>query len=63
MRLEEGCVEGMVKAVTKAQSCIPCHKTILGEDERGEAVCRGFYEKHPTAPLQLAAAMGKVRFQ
>jgi hypothetical protein len=63
MRLEEGRVEGLVKAATEAQSCIPCHKTILGGDRRGEAVCRGFYEKHPTVPLQLAAAMGKVRFQ
>jgi hypothetical protein len=63
MQLESGRVEWMVEEATKRQSCIPCHKTILGEDRRGEAICRGFYEKHPTVPLQLAAAMGKVRFQ
>jgi hypothetical protein len=63
MDLEPGRVEWLVKGATEAESCIPCHKTTYGEDPRGEAVCRGFYEKHATVPLRLAATMGKVRFQ
>lgn len=60
MGLEEGRVEQMVADATADDGCIPCHKTILGAHEQ-EAVCRGFYDRHPTTPLRLGAAMGIIK--
>ena len=62
MRLEDGRVNQMVKDATKAQSCIPCHQTTFGQ-AKGNAVCRGFFEQHPTASLQVAQRLGFVIYQ
>ncbi len=62
MRLTPGRVASMVRECERQQSCIPCHKTTYGQ-EPGEAVCRGFFEKHATAPLQVAERMGVIAFQ
>jgi len=62
MYLEEGRVESMVREATKNESCIPCHETTYGQAE-GEAVCRGFFDRHATAPLQIAERLGYVLFQ
>lgn len=58
MQLRPSRVEEMVAAATEHQSCIPCHKTLGG----GEAVCRGFFEKHKTQPLQVAERLGLVEW-
>lgn len=63
MQLQPGRVASMVEQATEAQSCIPCHKTTHGQDKRGEAVCRGFYERHATPPLLLARALDRIKFQ
>lgn len=47
----------MVREATKNESAIVCHAT-LGTKEN--AVCRGFFDKHPTAPLQIAERLGFV---
>ena len=57
--LEEGRVEGMIRDATRNESCITCHET-LGADQ---AICRGFFDKHATQPLQVAQRLGFVVFQ
>lgn len=59
MSLQPGRVEQMVRDATRKQSCIPCHDTLSGE----QAICRGFFEKHPTQPIQVAHRLGFVEFQ
>lgn len=54
MDLRGGRVRGMVEAARKDGSSIVCHKT-LGEHN---AVCRGFFERYATAPLQIAERLG-----
>lgn len=57
MHLEEGRVEDMVTQATKKESCIPCHKTLDGQ----QAVCRGFFDRHKTQPLQIAERLGFIK--
>lgn len=57
MHLEEGRVEQMVHQATRRDSCIPCHKTLDGQ----QAVCRGFFTKHKTSLLQLAERLGVIK--
>lgn len=61
MSLEPGRVEEMIESATRDQSSIVCHQTI---HQRGvdNLACRGFYDKHPTQPLQLARRLGMVEY-
>lgn len=59
MHLQRGRVRAMVDQVKRDESCIPCHKTLDGDN----AVCRGQYDLHPTMPLQVAERMGLIRFE
>lgn len=59
MHLREGRVEQMVAQATRDDSAIVCHSTL---DGRKQAVCRGFYEQHPTWVLRLADVLGQIRF-
>ena len=59
MRLQPGRVEEMVEEATRDEGCIPCHKNLTGE---GEAVCRGFFDKHATQPLQVADRLGYIEW-
>lgn len=56
MDLNPGRKDQMVRDATRAESVIVCHTT-LGSDQ---AVCRGFFEAHKTAPLQIAERLGLV---
>ncbi len=56
MDLEPGRVAGMVADATRKESAIICHQTLDGKN----AVCRGFYDRHPTQPLQVAGRLGLV---
>lgn len=49
----------IVRQAIERESAIVCHSTIGGR----EAVCRGFFNKHKTAPLQIAERLGLVEFQ
>jgi len=59
MYLEDGRVESMVREATGNESCITCHETLSGY----QAVCRGFFDRHATAPLQIADRLGYIAFQ
>jgi hypothetical protein len=56
MELKAGRVRQMVDEAKAAQSAIVCHKTLDGDN----AVCRGFYDRFPTQPLQIAERMGII---
>lgn len=58
MELRSGRVRGMVDDARRDDSTIVCHQTLEGDN----AACRGFFERHPTAPLQLAERLGMVRW-
>jgi hypothetical protein len=65
MSLESGRVEHMVKTCIRNEGVIPCHKTTHGSDPRGEAICRGFFEKHKAdiSVLQMAERMNCIKWQ
>lgn len=56
MRLAPGRVKGMVEGALEAQSCIPCHSTLV---TGSPAICRGFWDSYAgqVLPLMLAKAM------
>ena len=58
MRLQPGRVQGMVKQAMKKESCIPCHETLSGDG----AVCRGFFDRYKTQPLQIAERLKFIKF-
>jgi len=60
MSLRRGRVRQMVDDATRLNSCIVCHDT---SDTKEPAVCRGFFELHPTAALRIAELLGRIRFQ
>lgn len=59
MDLEPGRLEQMIRDATAAESCIPCHKTTYDHHPQ-EAVCRGFFLRHKTQPLQVAERLGLI---
>lgn len=59
MSLVPGRVKSMVAQAVKADSCILCHDTLDGK----QAVCRGFFDKYPTQPLQVAERLGFIQYQ
>lgn len=56
MRLTPGRVKGMVRGALRADAAITCHSTLYREDV-APAVCRGFYDRYETQPLQVAARL------
>lgn len=59
MDLATGRVEGMVRDATAADSTIVCHSTLDGDN----AACRGFFDRHKTASLQIAERLGLIEWQ
>lgn len=71
MHLNSGRVAGMVRECARRQSFIPCHETLVydDEDEDGETtatgpMCRGFYDAHGHVSqlLRIAERLNAVRF-
>jgi len=56
MRLQPGTVEELVAGSVKNNAAIPCHQTLGG----GNSVCRGFFDRHKTGPLQIAERLGII---
>lgn len=61
MGLRAGRLRGMVEEATTSDTAIVCHATLY-EPGVDNAVCRGFFERHSTLPLRLAAATGRLVF-
>lgn len=62
MRLEPGRLAGMVRDAKRADSTIVCHSTLYRTDGVRHAACRGFFDRHPTTPLQVAERLGCVEY-
>jgi hypothetical protein len=61
MHLKRGRVKKMVTEAVANDSCIPCHQHLRRYGcTTGDAVCRGFYDRHKTMPLQLAERLGLI---
>ena len=58
MHLRSGRVRAMIDQAIAADSAIVCHKTLDGDS----AVCRGFFDRYPTAPLQIAQRLDLLTF-
>lgn len=56
MDLQPGRVAQMVADAVRKESTIVCHQTLDGKN----AACRGFYDRYPTQPLQVAARLGLI---
>ena len=61
MRLEPGRLAAMVAEAKADESAIICHSTLY-HDVIDNAVCRGFSDRHPTQPLQIAERLGLIEF-
>lgn len=59
MDLQPGVVAGMVKAAQADDTAIICHSTL---NTKQQAVCRGFFDRCKTTPLQLAERLGVIEF-
>lgn len=60
MHLRAGRLKDLVAANVQADSALTCHETLNTDVP---AVCRGFYDTHPTMPLRMATVMQLVVFQ
>jgi hypothetical protein len=58
MHLQRGRVRGMVDEVKATDGCIPCHKTLDGDN----AICRGQFDIHPTPTIELAKALDMIEY-
>lgn len=58
MKLQEGVVEEMTADAIKNESTIVCHQTLDGDN----AACHGFFDRHATAPLQIADRLGYIEW-
>jgi hypothetical protein len=56
MMLEPGRLAQMVEDAIESDSTIICHGTLDGDN----AACRGFFDRHATAPLQIAQRLGLI---
>ncbi len=59
MDLPAGRLAGMVRDACGGDGCIPCHNTIR-RDDVAPAVCRGFFDRFPTTPLQMAVRLDLI---
>jgi hypothetical protein len=62
MHLQPGTVERMVRKAVKQDSRIPCHETLDCMSAPGNSVCRGFFDRHKTTPLQIAERLKLVEW-
>lgn len=61
MDLHPGRLRGMIDEARASDGCIPCHKRLRNAGfTEGDAVCRGFFDRYPTAPLQIAERLGLI---
>lgn len=58
MELRAGRVRQMVDEAKEHDSGIVCHQTLDGDN----ATCRGFFDRYPTTPLQIAERLDLIRW-
>jgi len=60
MDLRSGRLREMIDHCLANESCIPCHH--LHYEGPNDACCRGFFDRYPTQPLQIAERLGLIVF-
>lgn len=61
MHLQPGRLAAIVADANANESAIICHSTLY-RDGFDNAVCRGFYDRYPTQPLQIAQRLRLIHF-
>ena len=62
MRLKGGRLRQMVEDSRKGDGGgITCHKTLHWASDAGEAICRGFFDRYATSPMQIADRLGFIK--
>lgn len=61
MNLHRGRLADVVRRNVANDSALTCHATLYGDAEQ-EAICRGFFDRHKTTPLQLAERLDLITF-
>lgn len=56
MDLRSGRVRQMIDEAKADDAAIVCHQTLDGDN----SVCRGFFNRYPTQPLQIAERLGFI---
>lgn len=63
MQLRPGRLRGMIDEAIANDSCIPCHhRLMMAGCTDGDAVCRGFFDRYKTQPLQVAERLQLIEF-
>ena len=64
MHLSDGVRDHMIQKAVSDDACIPCHETTEAwhGKRRRESVCRGFFDKYKTQPLQIAERLGFIEW-
>jgi hypothetical protein len=58
MQLTPGRLKNLIAANLQADSALICHDTLQGDN----AICRGFFDRYETTPIQLAIRLDKVTY-
>ncbi len=59
MHLPPGRVSEMCDEAQENNGAIICHSTL---DKEQQAVCKGFFDRHPTIPLQVAVRLDRIKY-
>lgn len=59
MQLRPGALRRLIDDAIEAETAIVCHCTL---DKPDQAVCRGFFDRHKTTPLQIAERLDRLSF-
>lgn len=63
MKLQPGRLREMIAEACRNDGCIPCHQTLKSYGSQGgNACCRGFFDRYPTQPLQIAERIGLIEY-
>lgn len=63
MQLAPGRLADLIRENVDADSALICHQTLPEYDaDVDQAVCRGFFDRHATAPLQIAERLDLIEW-
>lgn len=63
MSLRSGGLKAIIDGNLELDVPLVCHQTLdIHPDGGNEAVCRGFFERYPTTPMELAERWGLIEW-
>lgn len=63
MSLQPGALREIIDRNLEQDVPLVCHQTLEYHPKGGlESVCRGFFERYPTTPIELAEQMGLIEW-